>query len=290
MSAATPSRSSGGRKILPAQQKMRELVQSGLTRAGLNFEELDGLYHQSKSEFATENEKRLSETLKQSAALTKAFQSDLKGIQGRLNAVKNFAPLNAPINLTLLDVATSITSDNVTLSATNMAPQNNWAQFEYSTESSGGAGVTFAYQWTNSSDVYVVINIVGFISFNGALVAATDGSFWPDNQHSHSSINAYLGASVLPSGPSFQGITLTGPTLHADSSGWLGDPGDYETATVFRGLPPDCDVVVIPPQTSLQIDVVGQFYADIDGGYADFNFQGDGRQVASLGVIVSIIS
>lgn len=291
MSAPTSSRLTGGRKILPAQQKMRELVQSGLTKAGLDFAELERLHRESLSEFAVEKKRRLAEAMAKSVALSEQFHSDLKGLQARLNALKDFAPLNAPVNLTLLDVATSITSDNATLSATNMEHVNNWAQLDYNTDDTGSADVKFTYEWTNSSDVYVVINVLGFISFNGILTAGTDGSFWPiDTQHSHTSIYAYLKATT-PIGAVYQGGYLNGPTLNVDTGGgWLGNPGAIETEPVFRGLPPDLNVLTIAPQSGLQIDVVGQFNADIDSGSADFNFQGDGRQVTSAGVIVSIIS
>jgi hypothetical protein len=281
----------GGKRILPAQQKIRELTQAALTKAGLDFVELERLHRASLSEFAIEKKRRVAEAMARSVALSAEFESDLKGTQARLNALRDFAPLNAPVNLTLLDVATSITSDNVTLSATNMEHVNNWAQLDYSTDSTGSADVKFSYQWTNSSDRYVVINLLGFISFNGILTAGTDGSFWPiDTQHSHTSITAYLRAA-LQSGAAYQGIYLPGPTLNVDTGGgWLGNPGAIETEPVFRGLPPDLNTLTIAPESSLQIDVVGQFYADIDSGYAEFNFQGDGRQVTSAGVIVSIIS
>jgi hypothetical protein len=272
---------------------MRELTRAALTKAGLDFEELERLHRESLSEFAIVKKERLAEAMRKSAALSAEFQSDLKNLQARLNSLKDFAPLNAPVNLTLLDVATSITSDNVTLSAINREHVNNWAQLDYDTDNTGSADVKFSYQWTNSSELYVVINLMGFISFNGIMTAATDGSFWPiDTQHAHASINAYLQATVLPPGAGvYQGGYLSGPTLNVDTGGgWLGNPGAIETEAVFRGLPPDLNVLTLAPQASLQVDVVGQFYADIDSGGADFNFQGDGRQVTSAGVIVSIIS
>lgn len=174
-----------------------------------------------------------------------------------------------------------------------MAAQNNSAQFDSQTTDSRTVTVDFTYQWTNTSDAYVVVNVIGFIAFNGIVVASTDGSFWPFvTQHSHTSISTYLIMTVLGSGAAIEGGNLTGPTLNADSGGnWFsGNPGDYETATVFRGLPPTYDVVTIPPESGLQVDVIGEFSADIGGGYAEFNFEGDGRQVSSVGVIISVVS
>ncbi|HXE11653.1 MAG TPA: hypothetical protein VN633_06015 [Bryobacteraceae bacterium] len=274
---------------MPAQQKIRELTQSALSKANLDFAKLERLYRESISEFAVEKKKRLSEAMKQSAALLNAFQSDLKIVQVRLDAIKEAAP----VNLTLLDVATSITSDNLTLSATNMAHTNNQAEFDFNTDSTGSADVKFSYQWTNNSDLFAVINLLGFISFNGILTAGTDGSFWPiDTQHSHASLTAFLRVTNLQSGAVVaQGSSLFGPTLNVDTGGgWFGNPGAIDTEAVFRGLPPDLGILTVAPQTGLQIDVVGQFSADIDSGSADFNFQGDGRQVTSAGVIVSIVS
>ena len=293
MSAATPSRSLARSRIMPGQQKIRELTQSAFSKANLDFAELERLYRESISEFAVEKKKRIAEAMTKSVALSAEFQSDLKIVQARLNAVKDFAPLNAPVNLTLLDVATSITSDNVTLSATSMAHTNNQAELDFNTDSTGTADVKFSYQWTNNSDLFVVINLLGFISFNGILTAGTDGSFWPiDTQHSHASLTAFLRVTNLQSRAVVsQGSSLFGPTLNVDTGGgWFGNPGAIDTEAVFRGLPPDLGILTIAPQTGLQIDVVGQFNADIDSGSADFNFQGDGRQVTSAGVIVSIIS
>jgi hypothetical protein len=270
---------------------MRELSQAALAKAGLDFAELERLHRESLSEFAIEKRARLAEAMTKSAALTAEFKSDLKNLQDRLDGLKNVAPVNPAVNLTLLDVATSITSDNVTLTATNMEHVNNWAQLDFDTDNTGSADVKFSYQWTNNSDVYVVIRLLGFISFNGILTAGTDGSFWPiDTQHSHASIAAYLRATTQ-FGAAYQGGYLSGPTLNVDTGGgWFGNPGAIETLAIFRGLPPDLDALTIPPQVGLTIDVVGQFSADIDSGSADFNFQGDGRQVTSAGVIVSVIS
>jgi hypothetical protein len=271
---------------------MYELLRSGLTKSGVDFAEMEQLYRKSVSEFAVETKKALAKTLEQSAALAAASERDLKNQQSRLSLLKNFSPVSPAINLTLLDTATSITASQISLSATNMAAQNNWAQFDYQTEDTSTGTVGFTYQWTNTSDLYVVVNVIGFIAFNGVVVAATDGSFWPfDHQHSHTTISTYMVMTALGSGAVFEGGYLTGPILNADSGGgWLGNPGDYETATVFRGLPPTYDAITIPPQSALQIDVIGEFSSDIDSGYAEFNFAGDARQVSSLGVILSIVS
>lgn len=293
MEKPTPFRASVKTETLPAQQKMYELLRSGLIKNGVDFGEMEQLYRKSVAERAEESKKVLADTLKHSAALGAASHRDLKNLQTSMKELKNFVTASPDVDLNLVDTATNVTATEVLLSATSMAAQNNWAQFDYQTRESSTVTVDFTYQWLNSSDAYVVVNVIGFIAFNGVVVASTDGSFWPFvTQHSHTSINTYLIMTTLATGAAIEGAYLTGPTLNADSGGsWYeGNPGDYETATVLRGLPPTYDVVTIPPQSGLQVDVIGEFSADIDGGYAEFNFEGDGRQVSSIGVIISIVS
>ena len=293
MEKLTPFRSSVKTHALPAQQKIYELLRSGLMKSGVDFEEMEQLHRESMAEFAEESKKALAKTLQHSASLAPAVNRNLKDLQANLKELKNFTAASPSVNLTLLDTATSVTASDVSLSATNVAPQNNWAQFDYKTRETNTVTVDFSYEWTNASDVYVVVNVIGFIAFNGVLVASTDGSVWPwVSQHCHDSISAVLKVTTLATGGSMESGDLSGPTLDADSGGnWFaGNPGVYESATVFRGLPPTYNAVTIPPDSALQVDVIGQFGADIERGYGEFNFEGDGRQVSSLGVIISIVS
>jgi len=130
---------------------------------------------------------------------------------------------------------------------------------------------------------------LGFISFNGMVIASTDGSFWPfDHQSSRIVINDDLRVTA---GVVAESSGLFAYGLNADSgSDWSANPGDYETGTVFRGLPPSVSALTVAPQEMIQIDAIGQFSSDIDRRLCGFIFQDDGRQVTSAGVIVSIVS
>ena len=275
---------------LPAQKKMNELLRSGLAKGGVDFEELEKFYRQSVSEFAEEKKKLLAQTNSYSAGLSGDFERDLQSLRKRLDQLLLIPPLTSPTQLYLLDTATNITATRISLDSTNLARMNNWAQFDFSTKDTSIATVDFSYQWTNPADNFAVINVLGFISFNGALVASTDGSMWPiDHQHAHTSIDAYL--SVNTSGAIYTGTSINASIFNADSGGgWFGNPGVYKTATVFRGLPVTEDVLLVGPQATIQIDVIGQFSSEIDSGYADYNFKDEGRQVTSAGAIVSVVS
>jgi hypothetical protein len=272
---------------LPSQKKANEVLREGLGKGGVDFGKLEQLHHQSVAELKVEAKRTLAEAKKHSKTLSDAFRLDQKNLQARLSGISNAAP---DAQLFLIDTATGISAVGMSLSSTNLASQNNWAQFEFGTTDSGSATVDFQYQWTNPTGKFAVVNVVGFIAFNGMVIASTDGSFWPfDHQSSHIVIDANL--RVSGQGIVAQSGDLFAYGLNADSGGgWSGNPGVYETGSVFRGLPPDLPVFTVAPRETIQIDVLGEFNSSIDSGYAGYIFQDDGRQVTSAAVIVSITS
>jgi hypothetical protein len=259
----TAFRTSVKTRDLPSQRKMNDVLRAGLGNGGVDVAELERLYRQSTSEFKAAADKALAKTKKHSAALAKEAKLELKNLQARVEATKNVAPAE----LYLIETATDITANGFSLTTVNRAPQNNFAEFEFGTNGNNYATVDFTYQWTNPKDKFVVVNVTGFITFNGSLRA--------------SSPSGIFGAS----GPLFA------YRLNADSGGgWWGNPGVYETGTVFRGLPPAAYTFTVAPQETITIDVIGEFSTDIDSGSAAYVFQEEGRQVSSTAVIVSIIS
>jgi hypothetical protein len=289
--------SSSQRPTSASHKALVELLTSPLVSAGLDLDKFESLRAQGRTELREWAEKRKAETDAQTKALQQTIARVAESWRAQLRELQNFAPPPAsPFSYYLLDTASQISSTSgLTLAGTNIAPTNNWAEFQLSTSDSGSQEVTFTFTWQNLSEKYAVINIDGYLVLNGVIQASADTGFaalFPGGT-SQVWVAAVLYVSGLPWQPpnTPPQLVATGspqPYLSAHA-GW-DDPGEILFQPLFRGYDLQYQTQIVPPGGTVTVGVACGLHYTNDDGAASFVFATMGRQVLCPGVLITVVS
>jgi len=290
-------RSSAQRRTSASHKALVELVTSTLVSAGLDLDEFDSLRARGRTELREWAEKGRAETDDHAKTLQPLIAHMAESWRAQVQELQNFAPPPAsPFSYHLLDTASRISSSaGVTLSGTNTAPTNNWAEFQLFTEDSGSQQVTFTFSWQNQTEKYVVINVDGYLVLNGVVESSADPGFaaffpggtsqvWVDGQ-------LYLSGLPWQTPDTPPQLVASGtPGLYLTAHAGWDDPGEIVSHPLFRGYDLQYQTIVVAPGGTVGVGVAcGLSYINDDGA-ASFIFTKLGRQVLCPGVLITVVS
>jgi hypothetical protein len=286
--------SSSRRPESASQQALDKLLKSSFTTASFDLNKFDALVKQGQAEVREWAAKRKAEGEAQASVTQKTMQQTIENWRNNFVHPKDFAvPPASPFQYFLLTTAADIfATSGITLAGTNAAPTNNWAEFQLETSGSSTEEVSFAFSWQNASDKYAVINVDGYLVFNGVCEAISEGGTFPGDRHSDVYLYAelYLNqSSQLPGTPAITAASETALSLQADSGGWFSD-GEILYQQLFRGFDLQYQFLLMPPGTTVTIEVAGRLTYSNSDGTANYVFVTMGRQVLCPAVLVTVVS
>jgi hypothetical protein len=285
--------SSSQRPKTASRQAFDKLLKSSLASAGFDVKKLEALKKKNDAEVRNWLTKRRAEADKLTSSMQKTMQQSIENWRASLLGPKGLAvPPPATSQVFLLMTATDISATSgIALAGSNIGPQNNWVEFQLESTDSSTQEVTFVFSWQNTADKYAVINVDGYIAFNGVCEAIANGGFLPGDRHSYVDLYGILELNVSesPIAPNIFAASQSVLSLHADGGGWFSD-GQILYQQLFRGFDLHYDTLVVPPQQVVTIDVSGRMTYSNSDGMSNYVFTTMGRQIYSPLVIVSVVS
>jgi hypothetical protein len=128
--------------------------------------------------------------------------------------------------------------------------------------------------------------------FNGVCEAISQGGFFPGDRHGDVALFAelYLSqSSETPGTAPFTAASEVALDLQADSGGWFSD-GEILYQQLFRGFDLQYQYLLMPPGSTVTIEVAGRMTYSDSEGTANYVFVTMGRQVLCPAVLVTVVS
>jgi hypothetical protein len=285
--------SSSRRPESASQRALNELLKSTLSSADFDFNKFDKLRKQGEAEVRDWAAKRKVEGDAQTSTMQKTIQQTIESWRSTFVRPKDLAvPPSSPFQYFLLTTAVDISATSgITLAGSNIASTNNWVEFQLETSGSSTQEVSFAFSWQNATDKYVVINVDGYLVFNGVCEAISQGGIFPGDRSSNVELFAelHLNTNETPGTPSMTAASELALSLKADSGGWFSD-GEILYQQLFRGFDLQYQFLLVPPGQVVAIEVACRLNYTNSDGTANYVFVTMGRQVLSPAVLVTVVS
>jgi len=294
-SALNRPRSSAVGEDTSGQRAIQKLLMSTLKKAGFDLKKFEALLKQSDAELLARMAKRNAKAAKEYSAMLPTIESTLNNWRYSSGQFVNAPPI-VPSQYIFLDTATEITATPmIPLTSSNIAPRNNWAQFEFDATDvvNSDQNVSFAFSWQNASDGYALLNADGYLVLNGDIQSVSDGGIFANFNYCDMYIDVYLYIRGLRSSEPETGTEQAGQhqsalSLVNQTSGFF-----VSTSTIdqhlFRGFDLQYTLLQVPPNHTVIFEVAVYLTPEASGGQAKFTFQGHNRQVLCPGVLLHVL-
>lgn len=216
-----------------------------------------------------------------------------------LNAVKNAtqAPLDpGQIGHVLLNVPFMISARGDTrIEQSHIIANNSVARFRGRSEDDDDfdGSVAFSFAWTNPKPTTEVINISGFIIFNGHCSLGTGGGIFPADREATVTVDGRLEILEMinnpPTSPPAQpDQSVRALSMHENTDGW-GEVGAVDARDIFRGFGLNHNNLIVPAGATLVFNVVASVTLDTgeDDSVAEADFTSGGFFVGSPAVLLA---
>jgi hypothetical protein len=189
-------------------------------------------------------------------------------------------------------------TNSVDLEASEIIPANSFAKFRASVDDGKGfrGDVKFHYLWTNPRNKFALINVDGYVIFNGHIFVGVGGGNFPGDRSASAEVTGTL--QILewfnqpPTSPPQQvDQTATAAKLRVSAPGFF-EVGAIDAKDVFRGFDLRHTMFTVPPLATIVFVVVAGVALGTgqDSGNADADFASGSFQVGSPAVLVTTIS
>lgn len=220
----------------------------------------------------------------------------------RVKGYSNFAGLPATVGSAeyeLLNEPFLIWPTNsVDLEASEIVPSNSFAKFR--TRVGNGkdfyGDVKFYYLWRNPRDKFAVINVDGYVIFNGHCNVGVQGGNFPGDRAAYVAVTGRLDIlewfNQPPTSPPRQ-VDQEARALDLKVTAFgFAEVGAIDAKDLFRGYDLRHTLMVVPPSAVLVFVVVAAVscVTGEDSGLAEADFASGGFQVGSPAVLVAILS
>jgi hypothetical protein len=268
------------RRLTADNREVRKLLAPLLEKAALDPAAFEPTI---KPEDARPPAEAVADAARRHALMNASVVKTMKARVARLKA-RPIVPDNPPPITEFLQPFLILSEPATLLSASNLAPDDNWAQLNFQSGADlGGYYVNFWYYWTNPNDVPMGIDVdtnVGFVGY----CSVKAGSFGGVS-------NAHISASmkILPADiQDGSGVTTPAiPVLDLHAHSWFS--GSFNAAPVNSTVDVSNDQVTVAAGATVIFQVFASFVFDNDDGafgsnsYAVFDFD-SGYQISNLGM------
>jgi hypothetical protein len=274
------------------RQAAGKLLESMLTKAGVDLEPLKALQSQRAAAAREQIARIKAEADEQSSAALSAVEHT---IQAWRKNIGNLSTLQLPLNVQrfLLDTASEIaTTPGLEPVAKHIGPQNNSAQFHFESTDSGFEQVDFGFLWQNPNDQPALVNVDGYLILNGLCQILVSGDFF--GIFSSVEIRTFLRIHELwnspPTSPAPQSSQFQ-RALEMD----LENPGPFSggeisSENLFRGFDLQYSSFMVPPLALAGFEMLCEIFYKNDDGEVNLFFSDRGREVLCPGVLLTVMS
>jgi hypothetical protein len=189
-------------------------------------------------------------------------------------------------------------TNSVDLEASEIIPANSFAKFRtrIGTHKSFYGDVKFYYLWTNPNNKFALININGYVIFNGHCSVGVGGGNFPGDRSATVGLTGALQIfewwnQPPTSPPSQPDESVDALHLRVTAFGW-GEAGAVDARNFFRGFDLSHTLMIVPPFGTVVVAVTARVVCGTgeDSGNAEADFASAGFQVGSPAVLFTILS
>ncbi len=181
------------------------------------------------------------------------------------------------------------------LEQSRIIENNSFARFRTRVENGKAFNgeARFSFVWVNPKTTSEVINISGFVIFNGHCALGTGGGIFPGDRKASVTVQGRLeildvskNPPTSPPGQPDQFVTAL--TMSEDTSGW-GEVGAVAAKDLFRGFGLNHAQMIVPPQATIVFVVVASVRCTTgdDSSNAEADFASGALQVGSPAVLLA---
>ena len=181
------------------------------------------------------------------------------------------------------------------LEQSQIIANNSFAKFRTSVEDGEDfrGEARFSFVWVNPKTTFEVINITGFVIFNGHCSLGTGGGIFPGDRKASVTVEGrleILEVSTDPptSPPGQPDQFVTALTMSEDTGGWS-EVGAVDARDLFRGSGLNHTQMIVPGQATIVFVVVASVRCDTgdDSSNAAADFASGAFQVGSPAVLLA---
>lgn len=293
--AALRASTSGRSEILGNQRAAWNLIEYFATEQGFETGKFDPILARNQITLKLVADERKAAAIKQSSSVLKTF---IHGIDGRRQAFDTLISAVEPPNFVVLDSPFLVwPTHGIELLDSNAVPYRSFGKITLdSGKTFGYEELGFYFLWENPSDRFAVINVDGYLVFNGVIGAAQDGGFWPGDRYASLSVGGNLHTFEWWNQPPTEPLFQIDQNQHVDSvtatGGEFGDVGDIESENVFRGIDLRHTLFVLPPHgvTVIEVTAVLQYRTGTDSGHVTADFSSGDFQIMCPFVLIAVLT
>ena len=292
--AARRASASAHSEILGNQRAAGKLIEHIATEAGIETDKFDPILARNRIALQRVADERKAAAITNSTSVLKTF---IDAIDGRRRAFEHLTPAAAPPTFIALDSPFLIlpTTGNKLLDS-SIAPFRSFAKVTIASQLDDKE-VGFYFLWENPSDRYAVINVDGYLVFNGLIGATESGGFLPGNRFATMNVSGVLRTFEWWNQPPTEPLAQADQSqlvrsITADMGGGFGDVGDIESAHVFRGVDLSHTLFLVPPYGVTVIEVAAVLWSTTgtDGGDVSADFSSGDLQIMCPFVQIAVLT
>ena len=279
-------------QILKNQRAAGQLFESFLTKIGFETEKFEKIRAQNLAELRGISEKQHKDAITESVPANQVLRNSTLA---RLKTIEQLGTtIPSPYYILLKTPIFIIPSHDFILDSSQVAPLDSWGKFKIASETTGTDVLSFYFLWTNPSDKYAVINVDGFLIFNGNWNAGQNGGLFAGDSYGDLEITANLRLYEWWNQPPTQPTVQPDQTIEVlnvsnDQDSW-DNLGEVDAGAVFRGHDLKYGLFVMPPQGSVVIEVAATIQYWCQNGGISVDFESGDFEIACPFVSIAILS
>lgn len=292
------------------QQTFKKEFLSFLHKTGFEVDKFEKILAENQDISRRIQDKQQADAVTRSAAVQKMFRQGIADRRKVLEYLPALPPV-APANYVVVDKPFLIWPTNgISLDASDIAPWNSWAKMTFDTNQQTvqfgdqtffglylEEDLSFYYLWENPSDRYAVINVDGYLVFNGFCKAHAPGGIFAGDREADLNVDAHLyllewwnQPPTQPLGEADQSQGLV--SLSASAGDMFDIHGTTRSQPIFRGRDLRYNLFLIPPNGVTVFEVTASFsyHIGLNGGDVHADFSTGDFEVMSPFLLISVLT
>ncbi|MBI3772873.1 MAG: hypothetical protein HY272_09265 [Gammaproteobacteria bacterium] len=295
--SALRARFSGRSEVLANQRASWQLIEYFATKNGFESEKFDEILARNQAELSRIADEQKAAAIKQSSSEMKTFIHAIESKRQAFDTLISTAVSPQPFFVALDSPFLIWPTHGIELLDSHTDPYRSTAKITLdSGRTFGYEELGFYFLYENPSDRFSVINVDGYLVFNGQLRASQGGGFWPGDRHASVGVGGHLHVfewwNQPPTEPLAQADQTQQVASVATTGGGFGDVGAIETKNVFRGVDLRHTLFVMPPHAVTVIEVTAAitYGTGTDSGHVNVDFNSGDFQIMCPFVLISVLT
>jgi hypothetical protein len=288
---------SGRSDILANQRAGWQLIEYFVTKNGFESEKFDEILARNQVELSRIMDAQRAAAIKQSSSEMKKFIHAIDSKRQAFDTLISTAVSPQPFFVSLESPFLIWPTQGIELLDSHVEPYRSTAKITLdSGRTFGYEELGFYFLYENPSDRFSVVNVDGYMVFNGQLRASQNGGFWPGDRHASISaagrLHVFEWWNQPPTEPLAQADQTQQVASAAISGGGFGDVGGIVPKNVFRGVDLRHTLFLMPPHAVTVIEVTAAitYGTGSDGGHVNADFNSGDFQIMCPFVLVSVLT